>query len=170
IANVFNIVFIAMGSAVAIIIGQLLGAGKMEEAKDTDRKLIFFSVVSCVFIGILMSTIAPFFPKVYNTTDEVKNFATYFILISALCMPLNAFTHASYFTLRSGGKTIITFIFDSCFVWTFSIPVAFSLTHYTQWNIVLIYLCCQLLEIMKCIIGFVLVKKGVWIHNIVMEE
>ena len=37
ISNLFNVVFVAMGSAVSIIVGQLLGAGKMEEAKDTDR-------------------------------------------------------------------------------------------------------------------------------------
>ena len=34
--NVFNVVFIALGDSVAIVIGQLLGAGKMEEAKDTN--------------------------------------------------------------------------------------------------------------------------------------
>ena len=42
ISNLFNVVFVAMGSAVSIIVGQLLGAGKMEEAKDTDGKLIAF--------------------------------------------------------------------------------------------------------------------------------
>ncbi|MFA9466158.1 MAG: MATE family efflux transporter [Velocimicrobium sp.] len=170
ISNLFNVVFIALGGAVAVIVGQLLGAGKMEEAKDTDRKLIFFSVMSCVFIGIGMAIMAPFFPRLYNTTQEVKSLATNFIIISALCMPIYAFTHASYFTLRSGGKTVITFIFDSCFIWVFSIPLAFYLTRFTDWNIIHIYLYCQLIELIKCVIGFVLVKKGVWIHNIVVEE
>ena len=54
ISNLFNVVFLALGNSVAIIIGQLLGAGKMEEAKDTDIKLIFFSVVSCIGIGAVM--------------------------------------------------------------------------------------------------------------------
>ena len=35
-SNLFNVVFMAMGSAISIIVGQLLGAGKMEEAQDTD--------------------------------------------------------------------------------------------------------------------------------------
>lgn len=169
ISNFFNVVFIALGSAVSIIIGRLLGAGKMEEARETDGKLIFFSVVSCIFIGTLMLSLASLFPGIYNTTAEVKGLARNFIMISALCMPLNAFTHATYFTLRSGGKTIITFIFDSAFVWAVNIPLAFCLTHFTDWHIVLIYLCCQLTEIIKCIIGFILVKKGVWLHNIVAE-
>lgn len=170
ITNVFNVVYIAMGSAIAIIVGQLLGAGKMQEAKETDAKLIFFSVVSCAGVGLLMSFIAPLFPQIYNTTDEVRNLAGKFILIAALCMPIQAFTNSSYFTLRAGGKTVITFLFDSVFVWVASVPLAFVLSNYTQMNIVYVYLCCQLIDLVKCAIGFVLVKKGVWVHNIVSAE
>lgn len=124
IGNVFNVVYIALGSAVSIIVGQLLGAGKMEEARDTDNKLIAFSVGSCVAIGGLLAFMAPLFPMIYNTTDEVKSLAAQFIRILALCMPMNAFINVSYFTLRSGGKTIVTFLFDSVFMWVASIPVA----------------------------------------------
>lgn len=170
ISNLFNTVFIAMGSAIAIIVGQLLGAGKMEEARDTDTKLIAFSVGCCVVIGSVMALLAPLFPEMYNTSDEVKSLATAFIRIVACCMPMAAFMHASYFTLRSGGKTIITFLFDSVFLWCASIPLAYVLSRYTTLHVVPLYLACQLIEIIKCIIGFILVKKGVWIHNIVQKE
>lgn len=170
ISNLFNVVFIAMGSALSIIVGQLLGAGKMEEAKDTDTKLIAFSVGSCVMIGLVVIVLAPLFPMLYNTSDSVKELATWFLRIAAGCMPLAAFTHASYFTLRSGGKTVITFLFDSVFLWCISVPMAYVLSRYTTMHIVPLYLCCQLLEIIKCAIGFVLVKKGVWLHNIVATQ
>lgn len=168
--NVFNVVYIALGESVAIIIGQLLGANKMKEARETDTRLIFFSVSSCIVIGIIMALCAPLFPAIYNTTDEVRSLATQFIRIIALCMPICAFLHSSYFTLRSGGKTVITFIFDSGFAWVVSIPAAFILIHYTTFPIVPLYLLCQLLDILKCILGFVLVKKGVWLHNIVTSK
>lgn len=170
ISNLFSVVYISMGSAVSIIIGQLLGAGKMEEAKDTDRKLIFFSVTSCVVIAIFMIILAPAFPAIYNTTDEVKALAANFIIVLALSMPLLAFTNAAYFTLRSGGKTVVTFLFDSVFVWLCSIPTAFVLSRYTSINIVWVYFICQMLEFIKCTIGFVLVRSGVWIENIVVEK
>ena len=156
-----------MGNAVAIIIGQLLGAGKLEEAKDSDRKLIFFSVISCVGTGLLLAASAPFFPMFYNTSDYVRSLATGFILVAAVGMPLYSCTNATYFTLRSGGKTVITFLFDSGFVWALSIPVAFALSRYTALPIIPLYLLCQSLEIIKCTIGLVLVKKGVWINNLV---
>ena len=169
ISNLFNVVFIAMGSAISIIVGQLLGAGKMQEAKDTDAKLIVFSVLSCMVIGGILIIIAPIFPMMYNTSDEVKELAAWFLRIAALCMPLAAFMHASYFTLRSGGKTLVTFLFDSVFLWCVSAPAAFVLSRYTGLQVVLLYLSVQMLDLIKCIIGFVLVKKGVWLNNIVQS-
>lgn len=166
VSNVFNITYMAMGSAIAIIVGQLLGAEKMEEARDTDRKLIVFALLLCGGVGIIMAAIAPFFPQLYNTTENVRSLATDFILITACCMPLFAFTNAAYFTLRSGGKTIITFLFDSCYIWIVSMPLAFILVHYTSLDIVTIYAITQAQDLIKCIIGGILLKKGIWVHNI----
>lgn len=170
ISNVFNVVYIAMGSAVAIIVGQLLGAGKMEEAKETDAKLIFFSVSTTLVTGVLLFVVAPLFPMLYNTTDEVRTLGTGFIRVIAIFMPMYSFAHSAYFTLRSGGKTIITFLFDSVFMWFVSIPLAFVLSRYTSLPVVPLYFACQAPEVIKCIIGFILLKTGVWVQNIVSEE
>lgn len=169
ILNLFNIVFMAMGMVVSILVGQLLGAGKMEEARDTDRKLIAFSVFSSAIIGGILVLLAPLFPEMYNTTEEVKDLATSFIRVAAACMPLHGFMHSAYFTLRSGGKTIITFLFDSVYLWVISIPVAFVLSRFTGLPIVPLYLTCQLIDIIKCTVGLILLKKGVWINNIVTD-
>ncbi len=168
--NVFNVVYIAMGSAISIIIGQMLGAGKIKEARDTDRKLIVFAVICCFGVGLLLALTAPFFPNIYKATAEVKEMATMFILIVALCMPIQGFVNACYFTIRSGGNTLITFLFDSFFVWSFSIPLAFILGRYTAMPIVWLYLTCQLADLIKCAIGFVLVKRGKWANNMVLKE
>lgn len=167
ISNLFNIVFMAMGSAISIIVGQLLGAGKMKEAKETDTRLIAFSVMSCIVLGGIMFLLAPAFPMLYNTTDSVRHLAKNLLRMAACCMPLWSFMHATYFTLRTGGKTVVTFLFDSVFLWVVSTPVAYVLSRYTGMPFLYLYLCCQLLDIIKCVIGFILVKKGVWIQNIV---
>ena len=167
VSNLFNVVFLSTGGAIAIIVGQLLGAGKMEEAKDTDRKLLFFTVSTCLVCGSLLAAISPFFPLIYNTSGEVQSYAARFILIAAGCMPLYAFMHGCYFTLRSGGKTWITVLFDSVYVWVVDIPLAYVLAHFTGLPIVLVYLSCQLIETLKCILGYILVKKGIWLQNIV---
>ncbi len=165
--NVFNIVFIALGDSVAIIVGQLLGAGKMKEARDTDNKMIAFSVFCCTGVALVMLLLSPLFPRLYNTTPEVRLLARNFIIITAIFMPQNAFLHACYFTLRSGGKTIITFLFDSVFIWCVSVTIAYTLSRFTGLPVLAIYTMVQLGDLIKCVIGFILVKKGIWLQNIV---
>ena len=164
ISNLFNVVLISMGNAVAIMVGQLLGAGKLEEAVDTDRKLIAFSVASCAVMGTGLALMAPFFPLIYNTNDQARHIATALICVSAGFMPFFAFLHAAYFTLRSGGKTIVTFLFDSVFMWTVSIPVGYYLSRYTTLPILPMYICCQGMDLIKCLIGYVLLKKRIWVQ------
>lgn len=165
--NVFNIVFIALGDSIAIVVGQLLGAGEMKKARDTDNKMIAFSVACCTLAAAVMFLMAPLFPLLYNTNNEARGLARQFIMITALFMPLQAFLHACYFTLRSGGKTIITFLFDSVFVWVISVSIAFTLSRFTSLPVIAIYTLVQLGDMIKCIVGFILVKKGVWLQNIV---
>ena len=167
VVNLFNVLFIAFGSGVSVVIGQLLGANELEEARDAAPKLITFSVLLCVVVGSVMAIFAPLFPLMYKTTDAVRHLATAFIIISAIWMPAHGMLHATYFTLRSGGKTIITFFFDCGFSWCVSVPLAYCLATFTSLNIITIYFIVQSAELIKCVIGAILIKKGVWLSNIV---
>lgn len=166
ITNLFNIVYIQLGGCISIVVGQLLGAGKVEEAKDADNKMIFFSVGCCVVMATFMMVVGRFFPSIYNTEESIKALARVFILISALVMPLCAFSHCAYFTLRSGGKTIITFLFDSVYTWVIVIPFAFILSNHTALPIQAVFFLVQFTEIIKVCIGAFMVKSGSWIQNI----
>lgn len=168
--NIFSIVYIAVGSCIAIVIGQLLGADKMEEARDTDNKLIFLAVSSSLVIAGIMALAAPIFPSLYNVTENVHILATKFMYILAACIPNAAFVHAAFFTIRAGGKTFVTLLFDSSVLWLISIPLAFYLTHFTGIHIVIVYLLCQMTEIIKAMIGFILIKKGVWLNKIIPDN
>ena len=166
ICNLLNVVFIAMGDAVAIIVGQLLGAGKMKEAKSTDTKIIAFAFASGFIVSAGLVVASFFFPSLYNTTSEVKSLASWFMLIQACFMPQIALLHTSYFTLRSGGKTLITFAFDSGVLWILSIPTAFILSRYTAIDVRWIIVIINLLDCVKCTIGLILVRKNTWMQTI----
>lgn len=129
ITNLFNIVYIQLGACISIIVGQYLGAGELEQAKDADNKMIVFSVFCCILVAAVMFVVGRFFPHIYNTTDEIKKLATAFMSISALLMPICSMSHTFYFTLRSGGKTLVTFLFDSVFTWVIVVPCAYVLAH-----------------------------------------
>ena len=168
--NLFSIVFFSMGNAIAIIVGNLLGAGKLAEARDADNKIIALSFVCCIFFGSLMAILTPLLVSFYNTGADVKSLAISLMLISALTMPIHSLLHNFYFTLRSGGKTFITFLFDSGFATCISLPVAFILANFTLIPTEMLYLSIMGIEALKLIVGFILVKKGVWINNIVQKH
>lgn len=168
--NVFSVAFMAIGMAVGIILGHDLGAGKQkQEIKDTAFKLIAFSVFVSVVVAIIYAVCAIFIPKVYNISDNAKHVATALMQITALAMPIDAFAHSSYFTLRSGGKVIITLIFDSFFVWFVSVTSAALLIYFTSLDILWVYFIVQMLNIIKCVLGYIFVKQGSWIKNIISD-
>lgn len=167
ITNLFNIVYLQLGACISIVVGQYLGAGKLKEAKDADNKMIAFSVFCCVIMAAIMLVMGSVFPNIYNTSPEIKALATQFIRVAAIIMPFCSFSHASYFTLRSGGKTLVTFLFDSVFTWVIVVPTAFVLAHFTGLGIVAIYLLVQTTELIKVVIGYCMIKSNVWLVQMV---
>lgn len=165
-----DVVCFSMGSAIGIIVGQLLGAGKLDEAVDTDRKLIAFTMLLSVGITAFMAAGAPFFPRIYDLPREVQQLSTSLILICALVTPVMVLPHTFYFTLRSGGKTFVTFLFDSLFSWVVNVPVVYILAHFTAIPVAPLYLCSLLTGLIKCVIGWVLVKRRVWVVNLAAKK
>ncbi len=165
--NLTSVAYMAMGNAVGIIMGQMLGAGTPEEeVRSANRKICRLSVLSGLAFAAVSAVCAGVFPLLYNTTQQVRTLAGQLILVTTVLIPFNAYVHAAYFTLRSGGKTGITFLFDCGFTWGVLVPLAFFLSRYTSLPILPLYAICQVAEIFKCFVGWAMVKKGIWIQNL----
>lgn len=169
VSNLFKVVFLSMGNAVAIMVGQALGANKPDEAKQTAWRLMAASVAVNIVMGFALFLLSPVIPNIYNTEQHVRHMAMEMLWVVAGTMPVYAVAHCCYFTLRSGGRTIITFIFDSGYTWGICVPVAYVLAYLTSMPIVPLYLVVQALEIVKIVIGVTMVEKGVWIRNIISD-
>ena len=167
--NLFCVIMFAMGSAVSIMVGQRLGAGKIDEARDVDRKLIFLTEVIHVTIGLLMILAAPLVPRLYNVSDEVRDLTRQLLVIDGFALPIHAFAHVTYFTIRSGGRTVITFFFDAVYTWVVTVLLAFVLTRFTDWPIVRIYACVQFIDILKVAIGLLMLRSDFWARNVVND-
>ncbi|MBR3680036.1 MAG: MATE family efflux transporter [Oscillospiraceae bacterium] len=167
--NLLNVVFIALGNAVGILIGQQLGAGQTEQVKKNAFRLMRFTGVVSAGLTVLLIAISHVFPKLYNTTEDVRQYAAMFIIITALFFPVQGYLNALYFTLRSGGKTLVTFLFDSVYSWIVIVPIAKVLCEYTGLPILMIYAIVHAADIIKVAIGYVLIRKGVWISNLAEE-
>lgn len=165
--NLGSVAFLSMGTAVGILMGQLLGSGASESAvREESRKLMVVSIASGLVFGVAMAAVSGLFPEIYNTTDAVRHLAAQLICVSAIMMPFNAYTNATYFTLRSGGQTMVTFLFDSCFMWCVCVPLAFCLSRFTSIPILPLYALCQATDLIKCGLGSWMLAKGKWIQNL----
>ena len=160
--NLLGVAFLAMGEAVGIVVGQILGRSEKEKAMDHAKKMIAFTTVLGLVFGLLMIVISPFFPLLYKASDAERHLAGQIIVVTGAFMPLCAYMHASYFTLRAGGNTLVTFLFDSCYVWVISVPAAFVMAHFTELGVTQMLFGVQALDIIKCFIGGAMVRSGVW--------
>lgn len=165
--NLLNVVFVALGHAVGIIVGQMLGANEFERAKKDSVKLMWFSGGVCIVLTVLLWLFSAKFPMFYDTEDYIRAHATKFIRITALFFPVQGFLNALYFTLRSGGKTLITFLFDSIYTWCVPVLACFLICKLTNLDVFYVFLIIQCADIIKVIIGYIMIKKGIWISNIV---
>lgn len=164
--NTFAVVYLSIGTAISILLGHRLGAGESERAKQEAPQMIAFAGFMGLCVGILIVSLSAFFPLAYNTTAEVRSLATGFILVVGCYAPFNAILNSSYYTLRSGGKTVLTFFFDCGYVWGVNIPTALLLITMTSLPPVTVYILAQCTELLKLTIGVLLVKRGIWLNNI----
>ena len=165
--NLLGVAFLAMGEGVGIIIGHTLGSGEIKKAREDSIKLVAFTVFWGVIFGLVQILLSPFFPELYNTSQEVKDMARKLIVVFGCLMPVMAYAHASYFIIRAGGRVGITFLFDSCFVWVISVPTAFILSRFTRIDVIMLVAIVQSLELPKAVIGGIMVHSGIWAKQVV---
>lgn len=162
-----NVVVVALGSTIGILLGQMLGAGHTkEEVRTANRQLLALSVVAGIVFGGILAAISELFPRLYNTTDSVQALATQMILCIGAVKPFQAYSICGYYSLRSGGKTFVTFLFDTGTLWATAVPLAFFLSRFTDIPIIPLYPICLLPDVLKCFIGTLLLRSDSWMHNL----
>ena len=167
--NLFCVIMFAMGSAVSIMVGQRLGAGELAQARDVDRKLIFLTEVIHLVIGGVMILAAPYVPLMYAVGPDVQDLTRRLLIVAGLALPIHSFAHVTYFTIRSGGRTVITFLFDAVYTWCVTVLLAFLLCRFTDLPILWIYFCVQFVDIIKLVIGLIMLRSDFWARNVVSD-
>ena len=167
--NLANVMAGAMGNTIGILMGQMLGARiSAQVIRDENRKLMALDLCAGFVIMGLMILVSGMFPRLYNTSDSIREMATILIVILAFSKPVRYFAMAAYYTIRSGGQTGLTFLYDCGFLWVITVPVAFILSRYTDMTIIPLYLICQLPDFLKAFFGRYMVRRGGWIRNITL--
>lgn len=167
--NLMNAVVFGVGVSITIVVGNLLGANEIKAAEDSARKMRALAVAIGMLAGVWMVVLSPALPALFSETGRVASLATYMLIIAGISMPMIAYSQSAYFTLRTGGKVLHTFLFDTVFMWGCVVPAAWILAYLTDAPIETIYAVCVLLEIFKSLIGALLVRYVKWANHLVGE-
>ena len=165
--NLASVVAIAIATTVGILMGQMMGSGQEKsQVMDANRKLLNLALLLGAVFGGLLAALAPVFPLLYNTTDQIRQLATQLILVLAVMKPMMAYLLSVYYSIRSGGKTMMTFFYDCGIMWAVSIPLAYCLSRFTDLPIIPLYAICQSVDLGKAVLGYFIIRRGNWIQNL----
>ena len=167
VANVFTCVFYSVGNALAIMVGNELGAGRTAEAEVVGRKLNALGLLTSFAVAAFVSVLAPFIPRFYNTEENVRRLATVLIWITASYYPLRAFVYNCFFMIRAGGKAVWTTALDSGFMWVVRMPVVWIIGYLTDLDIKPFYFIIYWLAAPQCILAYWMVRHCEWKRNLV---
>ena len=167
--GLFIIFAIGMGTALGIIVGQQLGAGDIETAKQYDIWMLVFSICVSAGVGVFLWLTAPVYPQFYNTSDAIRASAVQLLRVAAVMSPFHAVNNACYFTMRCGGKTLITFLSDGFYTTSISWLTAFILSRFTSLDLLAMLIFVSLADVIKAVVGVILVESGIWINNLVAD-
>ncbi len=165
--NFFAVIMFSMGTAISILVGQRLGAADKIGAIETNTRLIATTFILHVAIGSLLALSSPLIPLLYKTEPAVRTLASGMLIVAGGALPINAVIHGCYFGIRSGGKTLITMLYDCGFMWGITVPLAIYLCNYTTLPAVWVYAAVRYSEIFKLFVGLKMVKSGFWVNTII---
>lgn len=166
--NVFNIFGIGIASASAILIGNKIGAGKEEDAKEDATKISLFSTLLGVIIGVLFFLLAPFIAMLFKITPETYRNIILVLRVMAVVLPLRFFGITQIIgVLRGGGDVMYAIITELVAVWLIGVPLSFVGAIYFKSSITIVYILVCLEEVFKVVATYPRLRSGKWIKNLV---
>lgn len=171
VAHQFVTVFIfGMSNATAVIIGNTIGEGKKEKAKEYAYSIGIFSVVMGCISGLMILLIKPFVVNFYNVSYSTKLIAMEIMTVTSGIIVFQSL--ASNFmmgVLRGGGDAKFVLINDLIFMWLVAIPGGFFVAFVLELPVALVFLVIKCDEILKSLTSVYRVISGKWINDVTKD-
>ena len=171
IANLFFVAFGGITTATSVILGQTLGQGKLEEARQKERWLLTGAVIFGCFMTVFGLLTMFLVPVVFrNLSLESQGICSRMVLTMALFMPAWVYVNAQFAISRAGGDTTMGMVVDGITTLGIILPGIFFMALCTSAGPVLMYISIKLVDFIKIAIAAIWLKKGKWIKNLAVEN
>lgn len=160
----------ALGAGGAIVVGNELGAGRLDTAKDYGRRIMKLCVISGIILGLIAAATAPFVIWFVHLTPKAEHYLLIMILMCSyyiLGRSINCTTIGGIFS--AGGDTKFGFICDTVTMWAFIVPVGSIAAFVLKLPVLVVYFLLNLDEIIKLPVVIARYKQYKWLKNIVND-
>ena len=160
----------ALGSGGAIVVGNELGAGRLDKGKEYGNKITKLTIISGAILGVLVALSAPLVLKVANLTPQASEYLKYMLWMCSyyiLGRSINSTTIGGIFA--AGGDTKFGFICDTITMWAFIVPLGFIAAFVLNLPVLAVYFLLNLDEMIKLPAVFIHYRKYKWVKNLVAD-
>ncbi len=167
IANLFFVAFGGITTATSVIIGQTLGQGKLDEARQQKTWLLNASLIFGTFMGLFGLATMILVPLVFgNLSDAARSITNNMVLLMSVFMPVWVYVNAQFAVSRAGGDTKMGMVIDVTINLGFVLPGMFIMAFYTGLGPVAMYGIIKFTDFLKILIAHFWLKKEKWVKNL----
>ena len=171
IVNLLFVVILGIGNAVSIAVGNTIGENEINRAQKEAYITLGFTTICCLILGIILLLFAEPIVSLYTGVSlNARELAAVLIRFNAFFILLSGVNTNLFFLLRAGGRSGLVFFFDSVYGWIISIPALILINNFTSIDFKTLYMVIYSLDIIKCIIGFILVYSKKWCKNLTLSN
>jgi len=162
------VVFMGLGNACAVMVGNRIGAGKSEEAYETVKHIVKLSVLSAWIIGLVVFLVRDIVVEWFNLSPEGIFNVRMLMLVMASVLWIRMINFTTFIgALRAGGDTVFALLMEICSIWLIGVPAAYIGAFVLGLPVYYVYLMVGLEEVAKAVVSIWRFRSRKWIHDLV---
>lgn len=162
------VVFIGLGNACAVLVGNRIGAGRKDEAYEVVRRVIILGVAFALSVGLIIFLLRDVVVGLYDLSPSGENNVRWLLLVMASTLWIRMFNFSIFIgALRAGGDTRFALIMEICSIWLIGVPAAYVGAFVLHLPVYFVYLMVVLEEVAKAFVSAWRFRSRKWIHDLV---
>jgi len=162
------VIFIGLGNACAVLVGNRIGAGKKDEAYEIVRRVIIMGVIFAMSVGLIIFLLRDAVVGLYDLSPSGQNNVRRLLLVMSCCLWIRMFNFSVFIgALRAGGDTRFALLMEICSIWLIGVPAAYVGAFVLHLPVYLVYLMVMLEEVAKAFVSVWRFVSRKWIHDLV---
>ena len=158
---------LGLGNAGSIIVGNRLGADRLQEAKEAGVTLTRTAIIAGIVSGLVLIVLSPFITKMVDLTPTARGYLQKMLLICSYYIAgksVNCMTIGGIFA--AGGDSKFGMLCDSVTLWCITVPLGCICAFILKLPVMVVYFVLNLDEIIKLPVVYKHYKKYKWLKNL----